>query len=155
MKASKILRFVNLLLAGTLTGNEVGTLAGVHPALGELSPAEQIRAEQEVTRWLGAIMPFWMGLTIASSVLVALSSRGEGGFRRTLLGAACLVALLASTLIGNVPINGRIIEMEPEKDQEEFAELRRRWDRLHTLRVALDVAGLAFLVSGALAENRR
>jgi hypothetical protein len=66
-----------------------------------------------------------------------------------------LVALLASTLIGNVPINGRIIEMEPEKDQEEFAELRRRWDRLHTLRVALDVAGLAFLVSGALAENRR
>jgi hypothetical protein len=79
MKASKILRFVNLLLAGTLTGNEVGTLAGVHPALGELSPAEQIRAEQEVRRWLGAIMPFWMGLTIASSVLVALSSRGKEG----------------------------------------------------------------------------
>ena len=65
------------------------------------------------------------------------------------------MALLASTRIGNVPINGRIIEMEPEKDQEEFAELRRRWDRLRTLRVALDVAGLAFLVSGALAGNRR
>jgi len=155
MKASKILRFVNLLLAGTLTGTEVGTLAGVHPALGELSPVEQIRAEQEVTRRLGAIMPFWMGLTSASSVLVALSSRGEGGFRRTLLGAACLVAMLASTRIGNVPINGRIIELEPEKDQEVFAELRRRWDRLRTLRVALDVAGLAFLVSGALAKNRR
>jgi hypothetical protein len=45
--------------------------------------------------------------------------------------------------------------LEPEKDQEVFAELRRRWDRLRTLRVALDVAGLAFLVSGALAKNRR
>ena len=66
-----------------------------------------------------------------------------------------MVALLASTRIGNVPINGRIIEMEPEKDQEEFVELRRRWDRLHTLRVALDVAGLAFLVSGALVEDGR
>jgi hypothetical protein len=58
MKASKIVRFVNLLLAGTLTGNEFGTLAPVHPALEELSPPERIRAEQEVTRRFGTIMPF-------------------------------------------------------------------------------------------------
>jgi len=45
--------------------------------------------------------------------------------------------------------------MDPEKDQEEFAALRTRWDRLHALRVALNVAGLGFLISGALAEDRR
>ena len=76
MKASKILRFVNLVLAGTLTGNEFGTLAAVHPALGALAPAERIRAEQEVTRRFGAIMPFWMGSTVVSCVLAVLSSRG-------------------------------------------------------------------------------
>ena len=155
MKTSKIVRFVNPLLAGTLTGNEVGTLAGVHPALGELNPPQRMRAEQEVTRRLGSIMPFWMGSAVASSVLAAISPRGGAGFRRTLLGAACFVTMLASTRIGNVPINHRIIEMDPEKDQEEFAHLRKRWDRLHALRVALDVAGLAFLISGALAEDGR
>ena len=63
--------------------------------------------------------------------------------------------MLASTRIGNVPINNRVLEIDPEKDQEEFAELRKRWDRLHKLRVALNVAGLGFLISGALAEDRR
>ncbi len=55
----------------------------------------------------------------------------------------------------NVPINDRVLELDAKMDQEEFARLRERWDRLHTLRVALNVAGLAFLVAGALAEVER
>ena len=155
MKASKILRFANLVLAGTLTGNEFGTLAAVHPALEELGPPERIRAEQEVTRRFGKIMPFWMGSTVVSCVLAVLSSRGSTGSGRTRLGTACFAGMLLSTRLGNVPINDRVVELDPEKDQQEFAELRKRWDRLHALRVALAVGGLAFLVSGALAEDRR
>lgn len=153
MKAPKVVRFVNLLLAGTLTGNEFGTLAAVHPALEELDPAERMRAEQAVTRRFGGIMPLWMGSTVISTALAALSSRGSAGFGRTLLGTACFAGMLASTRLGNVPINERVLELDPERDQQEFAELRKRWDRLHTLRVSLNVAGLAFLVSGALAED--
>jgi hypothetical protein len=63
--------------------------------------------------------------------------------------------MLASTRIGNVPINERVLEIDPEQDQEEFAELRKRWDRLHTLRVVLNLVGLGFLISGALTEDRR
>ena len=155
MRVSRIVTSVNLALAGTLTGNEFGTLAAVHPALEDLSPSERIRAEQELTRRFGAIMPFWMGSTVLSGVLAVLFSRGTAGFRSTLLGAACFAGMLASTRIGNVPINERVLEMDPGRDQEEFAVLRRRWDRLHKLRVALNAAGLAFLVSGALAEDRR
>ena len=98
-------------------------------------------------------MPFWMGSTVVSCVLAVLSSRRSAGFGRTLLGTACFLSMLLSTRLGNVPINDRVIDMDPEKDQEEFAELRRRWERLHALRVALNAAGLAFLVSGALAED--
>lgn len=138
-------RFMNLVLAG----NEFGTWAAVHPSLGKMSPPERIRAEQELTRRFGGIMPVWMGSTVVSCVLALLISRGSAGFRGTLLGTACFAGMLASTRIGNVPINDRV---DPEKDQE---ELRRRWDRLHTLRVVLNVVGLGFLVSGALAEDRR
>ena len=151
----KTVRFANLVLAGTLTGNELGTLAAVHPALEDLRPSERMRAEQEVTRRFGAIMPFWMGSTVVSCVLAVLVSRGSAGFRGTLLGAACFVGMLASTRIGNVPINERVLEMDPQSDQEEFARLRERWDRLHSLRVALNVAGLGFLVAGILSKDEQ
>ena len=152
---SRFIRSANLVLAGMLAGNEFGTWVAVHPSLAKLSQPERIRAEQELTRRFGAIMPAWMGSTVVSCVLALLFSRGSAGFRSTLLGTACFAGMLASTRIGNVPINERVLEMDPEQDQEEFAELRKRWDRLHTLRVVLNVAGLGSLVAGALAEDRR
>ena len=155
MSAGTVVRFVNLMLAGALTGNEFGTLAAVHPSLGKLGAEERIRAEQEITRRFAAIMPAWMGSTVASCVLALLFSRGTPGFRSTLFGTACFIGMLASTRIGNVPINNRVLEIDPERDQEEFARLRERWDRLHTLRVALNVIGLGFLVAGALSEDER
>lgn len=155
MKVLGIVRSVNLVLAGMLAGNEFGTWAAVHPSLGKLGPAERIRAEQEITRRFGAIMPVWMGSAVVSCVVALLFSRGSAGFRSTLFGPACFVGMLASTRMGNVPINARVLEMDHERDQEEFARLRERWDRLHTLRVALNVAGLGFLVAGALAEDER
>ena len=155
MKVLGTVRSVDLMLAGMLAGNEFGTWAAVHPSLGKLDPAERIRAEQEITRRYAAIMPAWMGSTVVSCVLALLFSRGTAGFRSTLFGTVCFVGMLASTRIGNVPINNRLLEMDPERDQEEFARLRERWDRLHTLRVALNVAGLGFLIAGALAEDAR
>src|SRR5215211_2073174 len=152
---SRFIRAANLVLAGMLAGNEFGTWAAVHPSLGKLDPAECIRAEQEITRRYGAIMPAWMGSTVVSCILALVLSRGSTGFRSTLFGTACFVGMLLSTRIGNVPINNRVLEIDPEKDQEEFARLRERWDRLHTLRVALNEAGLGFLVAGALAEDDR
>ena len=151
---SKTVRFVNLLLAGLLTGNELGTWVAVHPALEGLSPPERLRAEQELTRRFGAIMPAWMGSALASCLVAALLSRGSDGFRGTLLGTLCFAAMLASTRLGNVPNNARTLELT-EEDIEEFERLRGRWGRLHTLRVVLTVTGFAALISGVLAEGRR
>ena len=150
----KTVRFANLLLAGTLAGNEFGTWVAVHPAVERLSPPERLRAEQELTRRFGAIMPAWMGAALASSFAATVLGRGSAGFRPTLFGTLCFAAMLASTRLGNVPINDRTLELT-EDDIEEFGRLRDRWGRLHTLRVALTTAGLAALVSGALAGGER
>jgi hypothetical protein len=149
----KVDRFVNLVLAGLLAGNELGTKVAIHPSLERLSTPERIRAEQEVTRRYAAIMPLWMSSVIVSCVPVLALSRGTRAFLPTLAGTACFVGMLASTLIGNVPINNRVLEMFPETDGEEFVELRDRWDRLHTLRVALNVLGLGLLCVGALSRS--
>jgi hypothetical protein len=150
----KTVRLVNLLLAGTLAGNELGTWAAVHPAVERLGPPERLRAEQELTRRFGAIMPAWMGAALASSFLATLLSRGSAGSGATLSGTLCFAAMLASTRLGNVPINDRTLELT-EDDIEEFERLRDRWGRLDTLRVILTTTGLAALVSGALAGGER
>jgi len=149
----KIASFVNLMAAGLLTGNELGTWAAVHPALERLSPPERVRAEQELTRRFGAIMPFWMAAAVLSCLPNLALSTGKPGFRPTLIGALCFAAMLASTRLGNVPINNRTLEIDPETGVEEFERLRERWDRLHTLRVTLTTAGLGFLIAGALANS--
>jgi hypothetical protein len=151
--ALKLARFINLLLAALLAGNEFGTLVAVHPALAKLGTPERIRAEQEVTRRYAKIMPFWMLSVIASCLAVLAPGRRSGAFFSTLAGTACFVAMLISTLVGNVPINNRVLELSPENDSEEFLHLRERWDRLHAFRVLMNVAGLGLLYSGAPGER--
>jgi hypothetical protein len=148
-----IARFVNLVLAGLLAGNEFGTKVALHPSLERLSTPERIRAEQEVTRRYAAIMPFWMSSVILSCIPVLALSRRTRAFLPTLVGTGCFVGMLVSTVLGNVPINNRVLEMSPETDGEEFVELRERWDRLHTLRVALNAVGLGSLCVGALSRS--
>ncbi len=55
-----------------------------------------------------------------------------------------LAGMLISTRLGNVPINERVLQLDPGRDRGEFAGLRKRWDRLHAPHVALNVAGLGF-----------
>jgi len=148
----KIARFVNLMAAGLLVGNEFGSKVAIHPSLERLEVRERIRAEQEVTRRYAAMMPVWMPSTIVSCLPVLALVRGTRSFLPSLAGTLCFLGMLASTALGNIPINNRVLELSPETDQEEFVALRERWDRLHTLRVVLNLAGLAFLCLGALSE---
>lgn len=153
MMFSKAVRFVNLLLTGLLAGNELGTWSAVHPALEKLSTPERIRAEQELTKRFAKIMPFWMISAVLSCLPVLALGRNSAGFRYSLLGTICFVVMLLTTRFGNVPINDRTLEISPETDSVEFVELRERWDRLHTLRTLLTVAGFGLLISGTLVED--
>lgn len=102
---SRTVRFVNLLLAALLAGNEFGTWAAVHRALWSMPTPEHIKAEQALTRRFASIMPFWMVSVLVSCLpALALARRGVApAFRFTLAGTLCFVAMLVSTVRGNVP----------------------------------------------------
>lgn len=156
MTALKIARLVNLILAGMLTGNELGGRVAVHPALSNLPTRAHIQAEQAVYRRYGAIMPFFMTSTIVSAipVLSLERNRESAAFRFTFVGTMCFAAMLLVTLTGNVPINRRLLELSPQEESyEEFLELRRRWDVLHAVRNVLNIAGLSFSCLGALSQT--
>jgi Anthrone oxygenase len=62
--------------------------------------------------------------------------------------------MLAITLIGNIPINLRVFHCdEDSEDPDEWRRLRRRWDRLHNVRIPLDVAGFILITRAALHHN--
>ncbi len=149
----KTARLANLLLAGMLTGNEFGSRVIAHPALSDLPPRAHVHAEQLLTRRYGSIMPVFMTATLAS-FLPVIALEPERASRRSLLTAAglgCYGAMLAVTLTRNVPLNNRLLELTPQDTpDEEFLELRRRWDRLHTVRNLLNVTGLTCTALAAL-----
>ncbi len=154
--ALRIARLINLILAGMLTGHEFASLVGVYPALAKLPPLAGLRAEQEIYRRYGRIMPSYMQAMIASflPVLALQRDRTSPAFRFALAGAACFAAMLAVTATRNLPINSRIVEMPAEEASvAEFRALRARWDRLHAARNLLNVTGLVLTCLGALSPD--
>jgi hypothetical protein len=154
--ALKAMRFLNLLLTGVLTGNEFGGFVGFHPALYELPTEAHARAERAITSRFGKIMPPFMTTAILSfvPVLSLVRDRRSPSFFFTLFGMLCYVAMLAVTFAGNMPINRRVLELDPMTvSGEEFIELRRRWDRFHAARNTLNFLGFASALLGALSES--
>ncbi len=141
---------LNLFLTSLLVGNEVGTWSVVHPALDTLPFEANVPAERAIVRRYGQLMPILMPLTIASGILVLALGRASGSFLLALAGVACLALMLAVTLAGNVPINKRLLAATMDTPPATWWALRRRWDRLHCLRVLLDAAALALLICGAI-----
>ena len=152
----KMARFINLLLTGVLTGNEFGGFVGFHPALYELPTEAHARAERAITSRFGKIMPPFMTAAILSfvPVLSLARDRSSPSFFFTLVGMLCFMAMLAVTFAGNMPVNRRMIEMDPGTvSGEELVELRRRWDRFHTARNVLNFFGFASALLGALSGS--
>ena len=153
----RMMRFLNLLLSGVLTGNEFGGFVGFHPALYELPTEAHARAERAITSRFGKIMPPFMTATIVSfvPVLSLVRDRRSPSFFFTLVGMLCYVAMLAVTFAGNMPVNRRMLEIDPvAASSEELMELRRRWDRFHAVRNVLNFLGLICALLGALSEGR-
>ena len=89
----------------------------------------------------------------ATTAACFIAASGLHGRSATLALAAggCYSAMLGITLIGNMPINLRVFRWDEEHgDPGEWRRLRRRWDRLHNIRIPLDVAGFSLVTLAAL-----
>jgi hypothetical protein len=87
-------------------------------------------------------------VTGASSVLLTAREPSSAAFRLGVAASACNLAMLAVTIRGIAPIN---VQMQAADDYATYSALRERWDQRHRVRVALEVAGLAFAASASAA----
>jgi uncharacterized membrane protein len=155
--ALKAARFANRFLTGALTGNEFGSWAALHPALRKLPQQAHVRSEQAVTRRYGKMMPALMTGTLVSFVpiLSLVSDRKSLSFLFDLASMLCYATMLTITLAGNIPINQRTLELDPDTtSREEFLALRARWDRLHTARNVMNLIGFGLAILGVLTSSQ-
>lgn len=144
--------FAAVVLAGVLTGSELTSWGMVHPVLWKLDHRAQVRAERLMYRRFGRIDPFLMTATIIACFAAVGALAGRPG-ALALAAGGCFAAMLGITLAGNMPINMRVFRWDEEHgDAGDWRRIRRRWDRLHTVRIILDLAGF-LLITAALATS--
>lgn len=142
--------FVAVLLAGLLTGSELTSWGLVHPTLWKLDHSAQVRAEKLIYRRFGSVDPFLMTATVVAC-FVAAGALDRSSATLALAAGACFAGMLAITLIGNMPINLRVFRWDEEHgDPAEWRRLRRRWDRIHSVRIVLDSAGFVLMTLAVL-----
>ena len=71
-------------------------------------------------------------------------------FYSSLAGLALLVVALVITLAVEVPIDNQIRAWTPALLPDNWREMRDRWEAFHVARTFAAVAGLAFIVGGAV-----
>ena len=145
-----VAQLVALVLAGLLAGSELTSWTMVHPTLWKLDHDAQVRAEKLMYKRFGTIDPFLITGTVVAGFVAAAALSGRTA-TLTLAGAICFTVMLAITLLGNMPINLRIFRWDEQHgDPAEWRRLRRRWDRLHSVRVVLDSAGFVLIALAAV-----
>ena len=148
-------RFINLALASLLTGNGVGSLVFVFPALHALEPAAKAAAEQALTRTYLPIMRALMPATLVSCLVRLAQLRNQpAAFGWALLGTAGFAGMLGITLV-ELPINRETLEIAPDAPPAYWAERRQRWEHFNQLRTLSEVVGWCALVQAALNERER
>ncbi len=137
---------------GLLAGNELGTLIGFHPAIRALPLRSQIESERALTGRLGKIMPFYTGASLLTASVAAADRRGRRGFGLAMLAAGATAGMVIITLVAELPLNKRTVGYPLDGDAHEWSAIRRRWERFHQVRVALDLIAFGCLAAAALED---
>jgi hypothetical protein len=97
------------------------------------------------------VMPILGNAAIVFVVLATFFARTvPAAFLLSVLGLVLIIGDMAVTLKGNVPINRVVQSWQPDAPPPEWREIRDRWERLHSIRTALIVAGFAFLAASVV-----
>jgi uncharacterized membrane protein len=144
-----------IVVAGTMTGNEIAVAVFFHPRISRLPDSVHAPAAQTLARALGAAMPYWYALTFLLSVAVTfLAHTTWNGSRWLALASAALVACtIIYSVVLAVPINNQVARWQPDSLPANWRQLRGRWDTLHQIRVVVLVVALILLVTSCVVAD--
>lgn len=147
----EIFQFIAIVLTSLSMGVHFGTWLTEAPLRETRSGALFTEVQQGRDRVAAKIMPILGNAAILSVAACVLLMRAvPGAFALSLIALVLIIGDMAVTLIGNVPINKQIQRWNVAAPPPEWAELRDRWEKLHTIRTLLIVSGFALFVAAVI-----
>ena len=150
MSGGEILGFINVFGAGLLPGEEFVIRYGVRGPLGRLDQESHIRMRQGLIRTLRILVPAILLPTLLSAVAVTVVDGADGGLAFRCAAILALLAWVAVTLRGTVPINEAALDWDPAAPPDDWRALVDRWEDLNSIRAWLAVGAFALLLIGLL-----
>ena len=147
----EIFQFVAIVLTSLSMGVHFGTWLTEAPLRETRSGALFTEVQQGRDRVAAKIMPILGNAAILSvAACVVLVRAVFGAFALSLIALVLIVGNMAVTLAGNVPINKQVQSWNVAEPPPEWAELRDRWERFHTIRTIFIASGFALLVAAVI-----
>lgn len=150
--ALHILEIAAIVVAGTMTGNEMAVALFVHPRISRLGDAIHFRTAQSLAKALGFGMPIWYVLTFLLSLglTYVLQPRWTARWWLVVCATFLFFLIILYSLALPVPINHKIARLKPESLPVNWVDLRQRWDKLHAIRVFFLIIALILLVASVV-----
>lgn len=153
IRLARLAQGAALLSTGALAGAFGYGAANLVPTFNAVPLEMRLSFHAELMEMNGVTMQGAMGMSVLSSLTLALMTRGT---TRRLAGGAALLALASFliTRLGNVPINGRIKEWAASSAPPDHAEILARWEAFNYARTAAAFAAFALLILLTLRRRR-
>lgn len=135
-----------MLISGLVAGVFFDVAIAMMPAFFDMRPGSYVEANNMIGEHYHPTMPIIVNIATISDLLLGILS--DSASRQLLFfGAfACLVGVQLVSQFGNVPINKRMLKIDPENVPEDWGDPRKLWSSWHFLRTAF--AAIAFIING-------
>src|SRR3954454_16007938 len=146
-----IFNVLTILSLGLMIGVEFAVSVFIDPIVSRLDPRPRAQAIKMFATRLGRAMPFWYGANLLLLITEATLHRHQSGLALLITAAATWAAIILVTILFLVPINNRMMQLDPNSFTKEQQYEHRRWTNLHHLRVLTLVFAASCFVMALLA----
>jgi hypothetical protein len=147
----RIVQFVALLLTALVMGVHFGTWLTEEPMRRTQSGALFIEVHQRRDRVAARVMPILGSAALFFLALAVFFARAVPvSFGLALSGLVFFIGDTLVTLLVNVPINQQVQGWHPDTPPANWQRLRDRWEKFHSVRSALALAGFALFAASVV-----
>ena len=141
---TKIIIFINLIIAALLAGTSFGIWMGLNPT--NYSPATYIEQQQHLVRSMHTLMVSMVIIaTIVTLVSAFLQRKNTPVSIALFVAAVCFAACILISRFGNLPIQEEILTWNPSSPPDNWTELRDSWWSLHIVRTLAELIALVLI----------
>jgi uncharacterized membrane protein len=146
-----IVQILTIVSIGLLIGTEFAVSVFINPVLVRLETRTRAQAIQMFATRLGKAMPFWYAADLVLLLIVTYLHRHRPGLALLIAAIAIWAVVILLTILFLVPINNRMMRLDPDSFTEAQQREHQRWTTLHHLRVlSLCVAMVCLLLALAI-----